>query len=72
MPGNQVAGEDEKHVDTNKAAGQPHGKGVKDDHREHGNGMQAVDIRSIARSCLDQVFVQTALHTHARCNYVGG
>lgn len=72
MPSNQVAGEDEKHVYTNKAAEQPHGNGVKGDHREDGKGTQAVDIRSIARSRLHQMFVQTAVHAHAPCNSVGG
>jgi hypothetical protein len=44
----QVAGDDEEHVDADEAAGHTRDAGVKGNHRQHGDGAQAVDVGDAA------------------------
>jgi len=43
-PGNEVAGDDEKHVHPDKPARNPARKGVKSDHGENRDGTQPIDV----------------------------
>ena len=43
----QVAADHEEHLDTEEAAPQPRGVAVVDDHRDHGQGAQAVQPREV-------------------------
>jgi hypothetical protein len=45
----QVAGNDEEDVDADEAAGQERREGVEQDHRQHGDGAQAVDVRAVGK-----------------------
>ena len=45
--GDEEAGDDEEHVDADEAAGDAAEAGMEQDHRDHGNGSQAVDLGTV-------------------------
>ena len=55
--GNQIAGNDEKNIHAEKAAGQQIGMDMKQDDGNDGNGAQPVDIGSIGKGVVDGMVV---------------
>lgn len=45
-PGDQIAGQDEKHIHADEATGQPWHAGMGGDHKQDGDGTEAFDIRA--------------------------
>ena len=59
--GNQIAGNDEKNIHAEKAAGQQIGMDMKQDDGNNGNGAQPVNIGSVGKWMFDGMVIHFEL-----------